>query len=162
MREGIDAMPSLFCKGSELLIKTILISAVLVAGCSARPGQAPPDAPGPPSTSAPASGRLVFELADVPAGGPRLEAVVSRAEVVESEVGGPAGVQVELDAAGAAAFAELTARIAGQRLAVKIGDRVLMVARVMEPIPGGRLRIDPGAAQGGLTAEQLVAMLRGR
>jgi preprotein translocase subunit SecD len=63
-------------------------------------------------------------------------------------------VSVELDARGAAIFADLTAEMVGELLAIVLDGEVLSAPRVMERITGGQARITLGRATNPSQARQ--------
>ncbi len=69
-------------------------------------------------------------------------------------------VMLDLDPDGAQAFADLTARMVNDTLAIVVDDAVLMAPRVEEKIPGGRVRITLGTltAQAGIVEAHMLAL----
>ena len=74
--------------------------------------------------------------------------VVDTAVTFEAGTGRPA-VEVRLDGEGAQAFAQITRRYAGKRIALLLGHAMLTAPRIEEPITGGALMIT-----GNFTLEQ--------
>jgi hypothetical protein len=70
---------------------------------------------------------------------------VKGAKVETSSIDGLPQVSVELDARGAARFADATGAHRGHKLAIILDDRVMSAPVIMERIPGGRFWLTPGA-----------------
>lgn len=70
---------------------------------------------------------------------------VKGAKVEASPVDGSPQVSVELDARGAARFADATGAHRGHKLAIILDDRVMSAPVIMERIPGGRFWLTLGA-----------------
>lgn len=70
---------------------------------------------------------------------------VKGAKVETSPIDGQPQVSVELDARGAARFADATGALRGHKLAIILDDRVMSAPVIMERIPGGRFWLTLGA-----------------
>lgn len=84
---------------------------------------------------------------------------VKGAKVETSSIDGQPQVSVELDARGAARFADATAAFRGHKLAIILDDRVMSAPVIMERIPGGRFWLSPGAGEPAAVAEDLAICL---
>lgn len=70
---------------------------------------------------------------------------VDKARVVRDERDTRPTVQVDLDAEGGRLLGDFTQTHTGERLAVVLGERVVMAPKIEGAIPGGRIRVGLGA-----------------
>ncbi len=87
---------------------------------------------------------------------------VNTARVVRDERDTRPSVQIDLDREGGRLLAAFTQTHSGERLAVVLGDRVVMAPKIHGAIPGGRIRIALGAGSDAAKereAHELVGVL---
>jgi preprotein translocase subunit SecD len=150
-------------------VRTLLVaalSAVLAMSCSQT--QSPTAAVTAPSAACPAI--EIAEIAAPDSPGARQfhtqdgalihvspDSLVTTSDIADARPAMAEGhevLEIDLDAASAAAFQEFTASHVGTRLAFVVDHRVRRVARILDPISGQGLIIDP------VTASEAAELIR--